>query len=141
MVFRERPGAPAYRGFHINMSDDCVGCGSCFTICQNHAIDMVPVEGLQAISGDSGERLWSMATGSTIGAAPASYAVDDVQYVLLPAGVGGGLQYAYPELHAVDQAQGPTRLIAFSDDIAEPGSFFLDDGQSQTFSDLFLHSF
>jgi PQQ-dependent dehydrogenase (methanol/ethanol family) len=66
-----------------------------------------------AYRADSGERLWSMATGSTIGAAPASYAIDDVQYVLLPAGVGGGLQYAYPELHAVDQAQGPTRLIAF----------------------------
>jgi glutamate synthase (NADPH/NADH) small chain len=52
----ERPGAPAYRGFHINMSDDCVGCGSCFTICQNHAIDMVEVEGLEAKSGDSGLR-------------------------------------------------------------------------------------
>ncbi len=52
----ERPGAPAYRGFHINMSDDCVGCGSCFTICQNHAIDMVEVEGLEAGNGDSGLR-------------------------------------------------------------------------------------
>jgi glutamate synthase (NADPH/NADH) small chain len=52
----ERPGAPAYRGFHINMSDDCVGCGSCFTICQNHAIDMVKVDGLEARSGDSGLR-------------------------------------------------------------------------------------
>jgi glutamate synthase (NADPH/NADH) small chain len=44
----ERPGAPAYRGFHINLSDDCVGCGSCYTICQNHAIDMVKVQGLEA---------------------------------------------------------------------------------------------
>jgi glutamate synthase (NADPH/NADH) small chain len=52
----ERPGAPAYRGFHINMSDDCVGCGSCFTICQNHAIDMVKVDGLEAHGGDSGLR-------------------------------------------------------------------------------------
>jgi len=52
----ERPGAPAYRGFHINMSEDCVGCGSCFTICQNHAIDMVQVEGLEPRSGDSGLR-------------------------------------------------------------------------------------
>jgi glutamate synthase (NADPH/NADH) small chain len=52
----ERPGAPAYRGFHINLSDDCVGCGSCYTICQNHAIDMVEVEGLEARSGDSGLR-------------------------------------------------------------------------------------
>jgi glutamate synthase (NADPH/NADH) small chain len=52
----DRPGAPAYRGFHINMSDDCVGCGSCQTICQNHAIDMVEVEGLEARGGDSGLR-------------------------------------------------------------------------------------
>ena len=52
----ERPGAPAYRGFHINLSEDCVGCGSCYTICQNHAIDMVEVEGLEAKSGDSGLR-------------------------------------------------------------------------------------
>ena len=52
----ERPGAPAYRGFHINISDDCVGCGSCFTICQNHAIDMVEVDSLEARSGDSGLR-------------------------------------------------------------------------------------
>jgi glutamate synthase (NADPH/NADH) small chain len=52
----ERPGAPAYRGFHINLSEDCVGCGSCYTICQNHAIDMVEVEGLEARSGDSGLR-------------------------------------------------------------------------------------
>ncbi len=52
----ERPGAPAYRGFHINVSEECVGCGSCFTICQNHAIDMVTVDGLEARSGDSGLR-------------------------------------------------------------------------------------
>jgi glutamate synthase (NADPH/NADH) small chain len=52
----ERPGAPAYRGFHINLSEDCVGCGSCQIICQNHAIDMVQVDGLEARSGDSGLR-------------------------------------------------------------------------------------
>lgn len=66
-----------------------------------------------AYRADDGAALWSMPTGSTIGAAPATYAVDDTQHVLLPAGVGGGLQYVYPELHAVDRAQGPTRLIAF----------------------------
>jgi quinohemoprotein ethanol dehydrogenase len=62
----------------------------------------------------TGEELWSMSTGSTIGAAPCTYKVGDRQYILLAAGAGGGLQYAYPELHAVDQAQGPTRLIAFA---------------------------
>lgn len=52
----ERPGAPRYRGFHVNVLDDCVGCGTCETICQNHAIDMVPVEGLEPVAGDSGLR-------------------------------------------------------------------------------------
>jgi len=52
----DRPGAPAYRGFHINIAETCVGCGSCHTICQNHAIDMVPVEEFEGRPGDSGLR-------------------------------------------------------------------------------------
>ena len=52
----ERPGSPRYRGFHINLTDACVGCGSCHTICQNHAIDMVVAEGHQPRDGDSGLR-------------------------------------------------------------------------------------
>ncbi len=52
----ERPGAPRYRGFHVNDSEKCVGCGSCESICQNRAIDMVAVEGLESRDGDSGLR-------------------------------------------------------------------------------------
>ena len=52
----DRPGAPAYRGFHINIAETCIGCGSCHTICQNHAIDMVPVEQFEGRPGDSGLR-------------------------------------------------------------------------------------
>ncbi len=52
----ERPGAPRYRGFHINVQEQCVGCGTCQEICQNHAIDMVEVEGREAKDGDSGLR-------------------------------------------------------------------------------------
>jgi glutamate synthase (NADPH/NADH) small chain len=52
----DRPGAPAYRGFHINITETCVGCGSCHEICQNHAIDMVAVEEFQGRRGDSGLR-------------------------------------------------------------------------------------
>ncbi|MCB1785629.1 MAG: 4Fe-4S binding protein, partial [Gammaproteobacteria bacterium] len=51
----ERPGAPRYRGFHMN-SEDCIGCGTCESICQNRAIDMVAVEGLEPRPGDSGLR-------------------------------------------------------------------------------------
>jgi len=53
---QERPGAPRYRGFHVNVTEECVGCGTCESICQNHAIDMVAVEGLEPGPGDSGLR-------------------------------------------------------------------------------------
>ena len=52
----DRPGAPRYRGFHQNDIDKCIGCGTCEAICQNAAIDMVPVEGIATKPGDSGLR-------------------------------------------------------------------------------------
>ena len=52
----ERPGAPRYRGFHKNDIQTCIGCGSCEAICENQAIDMVPVEGVETKKGDSGLR-------------------------------------------------------------------------------------
>ena len=50
----ERPGAPRYRGFHVNKLDVCIGCGTCEEVCQNEAIDMVPVK--ETRHGDSGLR-------------------------------------------------------------------------------------
>ncbi len=52
----DRPGAPRYRGFHQNDIVKCIGCGSCETICQNGAIDMLPVDGIATKQGDSGLR-------------------------------------------------------------------------------------
>jgi glutamate synthase (NADPH) small chain len=52
----ERPGAERYRGFHQNDIELCIGCGTCETICQNGAIDMVPTAGVEAKQGDSGLR-------------------------------------------------------------------------------------
>ncbi len=52
----QRPGAPRYRGFHQNDVGRCIGCGTCETICQNGAIDMVPVDGVETKPGDSGLR-------------------------------------------------------------------------------------
>ena len=49
-----RPGADRYRGWHINDVEKCVGCGTCADICQNAAIDMVPVK--DPVKGDSGLR-------------------------------------------------------------------------------------
>jgi quinohemoprotein ethanol dehydrogenase len=67
-----------------------------------------------AYTADSGRKAWSVATGSTISAAPVSYSIDDQQYVLIPVGAGGGVQFVYPQMHAGDQVQGPTRLMAFA---------------------------
>ena len=51
-----RPGSDRYRGFHDNISDICIGCGTCEAVCQNAAIDMVPYEGVETTMGDSGLR-------------------------------------------------------------------------------------
>lgn len=51
-----REAAPRYRGFHQNDIALCIGCGTCEAICQNGAIDMVPVEGIATKQGDSGLR-------------------------------------------------------------------------------------
>ncbi|MBT8065943.1 MAG: PQQ-dependent dehydrogenase, methanol/ethanol family [Gammaproteobacteria bacterium] len=67
-----------------------------------------------AYTADSGEKAWSVATGSTVSAAPVSYAIDGRQYLLIPVGAGGGVQFVYPEMHAGDQVKGPTRLLAFA---------------------------
>jgi len=52
----ERPGAHRYRGFHQNDMTKCIGCGSCEVICQNDAIDMVPVQDIETTMKDSGLR-------------------------------------------------------------------------------------
>ena len=52
----DRPGAPRYRGFHQNDLEECIGCGACSQICENEAIEMVPVEGIETKEGDSGLR-------------------------------------------------------------------------------------
>ncbi len=49
-----REAADRYRGFHQNDIAKCIGCGSCEVICQNAAIDMVPVSDPKP--GDSGLR-------------------------------------------------------------------------------------
>ncbi|MBI9102062.1 MAG: FAD-dependent oxidoreductase [Spirochaetales bacterium] len=52
----KKEGSERYRGFHKNDIEKCIGCGTCEEICQNAAIDMVPVVGIEAKDGDSGLR-------------------------------------------------------------------------------------
>ncbi len=51
-----RDGSANYRGFHANDIEMCIGCGTCEAVCQNAAIDMVPVEGVDTTMSDSGLR-------------------------------------------------------------------------------------
>jgi glutamate synthase (NADPH/NADH) small chain len=51
-----REAAPRYRGFHNNDVDMCIGCGTCEAICENQAIDLVEVAGINTKNGDSGLR-------------------------------------------------------------------------------------
>ena len=51
-----KEAADRYRGFHYNDLEECIGCGNCSTICQNKAIDMIKVEGIEGGKGDSGLR-------------------------------------------------------------------------------------
>lgn len=41
-----RPAAANYRGFHLNDWDICIGCGTCASICDNHAIRMLEIPSL-----------------------------------------------------------------------------------------------
>jgi glutamate synthase (NADPH/NADH) small chain len=42
-----RPASENYRGFHVNDWDLCVGCSTCQKVCDNAAITMVRVPGLE----------------------------------------------------------------------------------------------
>ena len=51
-----KEAADRYRGFHYNNLEECIGCGNCSTICQNAAIDMIHLEGIEGAKGDTGLR-------------------------------------------------------------------------------------
>ena len=67
-----------------------------------------------AYAADTGDVEWSVTTGSSISAAPATYSIDSEQFIVIPIGSGGGLQFVYPEMHSTKESRGPTRLLAFS---------------------------
>jgi quinohemoprotein ethanol dehydrogenase len=73
-----------------------------------------------AYAANSGEKRWSVHLGAAAGSAPSSYALDGRQYIVVPVGGGGGLQFYYPQMHASRQAHGPVRLFAFTLDENAP---------------------
>lgn len=67
-----------------------------------------------AYNAEDGQRLWSVATGSAISAAPVTYSLGGQQHVLIPVGSGSGMQFMYPTFHAGRKTIGKTRLMSFS---------------------------
>lgn len=67
----------------------------------------------RAYAADSGQPLWSFKTGTAIQSAPVSFSVDGEQYVVIPAGWGGGTRLYATALSATSDARGPSRLLAF----------------------------
>lgn len=66
-----------------------------------------------AYRADTGEKLWSVYTGSAIQAAPSTVEVDGDQYLLVAVGDGGGIGLSVPRYTSVEKARGPSRLLAF----------------------------
>lgn len=69
---------------------------------------------LRAYSADKGLQLWSTELGSSMQAAPITYRIDGLQYVLAPVGLGGGGRMTRADQAAGPKAQGPSRLIAYT---------------------------
>jgi len=66
-----------------------------------------------AYAADSGEPLWTVKTGTAIQSAPVTFTVEGEQYVVIPAGWGGGTRLYSTTLSATMDARGPSRLLAF----------------------------
>ncbi len=67
----------------------------------------------RAYAADTGERLWSVETGSSIQAAPVSYRAGQEQYVLVAIGRTGGIVGSAESRTAAPHARGPARVLAF----------------------------
>jgi len=114
----KKPTAERYRGFHYNELEECIGCGTCGTICQNGAIDMISLDGIEGKTGDSGLRprvdngrcCWCglcvdvCPTGSLSLTQDYLYVTDDADSFLWIPGVdnpkGGEIKSFYPETNA-----------------------------------------
>ena len=68
---------------------------------------------LKAYHAETGDELWSRATGSSIQAGPVTYKIDGKQVVLAPVGAPPIARNALPEYGASKNARGPSRLMAF----------------------------
>ncbi len=68
-----------------------------------------------AYAADSGEKRWSIQTGSAINAVPVTFRFQGEQYVIVPVGWGSGFRLFAPSSMMVtpESKYGPSRLLAF----------------------------
>jgi len=68
-----------------------------------------------AYAADSGNKVWSIKTGSAIESIPVTFSVKGEQYVITPVGWGSGSRLFAPARTMVtnESARGPVRLLAF----------------------------
>lgn len=68
-----------------------------------------------AYAADTGRKLWSIGTGSAIDSVPVTYTVGDLQYVLMPVGLGSASRLFGPvsTMATPESRLGPSRLLAF----------------------------
>jgi quinohemoprotein ethanol dehydrogenase len=68
-----------------------------------------------AFAADTGQKLWSIDTGSAIDAVPVSFSANGEQYVLVPVGLGSHSRNFGPVsvMATPESKRGPSRLLAF----------------------------
>jgi len=68
-----------------------------------------------AFTADTGQKAWSIQTGSAIESVPVTYSVNGEQYVLVPVGWGSGSRLFAPAwtMATPQSKRGPSRLLAF----------------------------
>lgn len=76
----------------------------------------------EAFSAESGQKLWSVSTGSAIDAVPVSFAVGNEQYILIPVGLGSASRLFGPvsAMATPESKRGASRLLAFKLGAATP---------------------
>jgi len=68
-----------------------------------------------AYAADTGNRIWSVKTGSAIQSVPVTYVVNGEQYVLMPIGLGGGFRLfgRVSNMATMETKRGPAAVLAF----------------------------
>ncbi len=68
-----------------------------------------------AYTADTGQKVWSVKTGSAIQSVPVAYSAGGAQYVLMPVGLGSGsrLFARVSNMGTPESKRGPARLLAF----------------------------